>query len=292
MVRMSKSSRRGGFTLIELLVVIAIIAVLVGLLLPAVQKVREAANRSRSQNNLKQLATAIHNYSGAFQDRLPSNTSAGAFFDLLPYIEQDNLYRSFTINGSDVTGGVSTTNIPVLISPADPTTSGQNGITSYVPNSRVFSATTTAVTTTFVTGDGNIGSQGRIPATFLDGTSNTIAFTERLAVCGGTAAANINLWYRSGAGNFLNGDQVATLPANAQFAPRNPTTSTGCTSNRVSTPHVGGILCGLADGSVRSVSPSQAGGAATNGVAGPPDTRINWGAAMTPAGGELLGADW
>src|SRR6201989_679438 len=97
----SQAARR-GFTLIELLVVIAIIAVLIGLLLPAVQKVREAAARLKCQNNLKQMGLALHNYESSYKRFSPCGVyPAGATASdawsvhsvILPYLEQANLYQ-------------------------------------------------------------------------------------------------------------------------------------------------------------------------------------------------------
>jgi prepilin-type N-terminal cleavage/methylation domain-containing protein len=133
-VRHNRFASRAAFTLIELLVVIAIIAILIALLVPAVQKVREAAARAQCQNNLKQIAMAVHGfhdankripYNGNPSDTVNSGTGTTAnswsfFARMLPYMEQTPLYTSAGIDSSSLVNNIATkTNIPIFFCPSD-----------------------------------------------------------------------------------------------------------------------------------------------------------------------------
>jgi prepilin-type N-terminal cleavage/methylation domain-containing protein/prepilin-type processing-associated H-X9-DG protein len=193
------SQHRRAFTLIELLVVIAIITILIGLLLPAVQKAREAALRTKCQNHLKQLALASHNYHDVYQFFPPGYDVSGPgkqtslFVELLPFVEQDNVYRrwDFTNPAANQAGGPSAlaaTVVPVYVCPMDPIfINPQNrgngnwaALTSYAGNggSRTLmpvNATNDGIFLQTTAGTGRIRF-GQI----TDGTSNTLLFGERL----------------------------------------------------------------------------------------------------------------
>jgi prepilin-type N-terminal cleavage/methylation domain-containing protein/prepilin-type processing-associated H-X9-DG protein len=204
---MTTPAARKGFTLVELLVVIAIIAILIGLLLPAVQKVREAAARTQCLNNLKQVGLAIHNYESSYQilpssgEGIPPGGGAGSrdfdlhstWTQLLPFIEQDNAYKMFDLNYAYNDGRApqnqvaAKTQIKILICPsapgqqADPYGYGQS---HYMPiaYTDIDPMTGFRDKATQVAGALQLHKYGGRKITAIsDGTSNTIAIGEDAA---------------------------------------------------------------------------------------------------------------
>jgi len=238
--------RRHGFTLIELLVVIAIIAVLIGLLLPAVQKVREAAARTTSSNNLKQIALSVHTYSGAFNGNLPplvdwgTNAPTGygiqsIFFTLLPYLELNNIYQQFnktvpqtyykqvTAGGAQ---GAASNIIKVFINPADSTgSSGTQQQSNFTINKQVVPPYEQTISglyaTTSYAANGLVfkGNIGGLPKTFVDGTSNTIMFAERFQICSGFPNQNRSATQLTAYNMWGMGYYHQNMPAFATLVP-------------------------------------------------------------------------
>ncbi|MBM4067551.1 MAG: DUF1559 domain-containing protein [Planctomycetes bacterium] len=282
-MRACPRNRPRGFTLIELLVVIALIAVLIALLVPAIQRVRAAAARTHSLNNLKQLALACHGFHDVVRTLPPAQGSmreqsgviGPVHFHLLGHLEQDAVLKNAQgANGFarwDVNGTYAKV-IQVFLSPTDPTvSSGQLdlgalwGQASYAYNFQVFGNAALDSSADVASGNPNTTNiafwYGRTRLhTIRDGTSNTIMFAEKIAQCGKWQAAidGAGLWscefHQRRPGFAINSAAPnSTGPASLFQVSPNPAT---CDWNLASTPSSDAIQLALCDGSVRTLTAS------------------------------------
>jgi len=302
------SRRRPAFTLIELLVVIAIIAILIGLLLPAVQKVREAANRIKCTNNIKQISLGTINCADTNGGLLPpsigiyvgeasaaGNSDGGILLHILPFVEQGNLYNA-SLSPDGRNGNLPTYNqwttpiqssvIKNFMCPSDPSfdTPNEAARSSYGANGQIFRVHYPNL---------NGWSAGLLnyPSNIPDGTSNTIFYTEKLAHCDkdyNNYDYPDNYWPDWGpvfGSSDLNRGGLGVNSAPQFQPPKSPIASSighqnarACYGSRASGFHTGGLVTGLADGSVRVINRQI--------------SVTTWWNAVVPNDGNVLGSDW
>jgi prepilin-type N-terminal cleavage/methylation domain-containing protein len=292
---------RLGFTLIELLVVIAIIAILIALLVPAVQKVRDAAARTQCINNLKQIGLASHNYHDVYK-HLPALTSSTGFpsfgnyqgcilVSILPFIEQQPLYNAAIANPNDTWDGnnnptVRLQSVPIYTCPGDPTTSngwsqaqvGSWMASSYGANQQVFG-------TVRAGGNSDVPKYklGNVP----DGTSNTIGYAEAYAASQNNSTGN--LWAYPGidwssAWTPVIGNCRTYGPAGAPYTslcyaqPQILPTVAAANKYQAQGMHTGVVNVTLMDASCRSV----------NGQI----SQLTWALALIPDDNNPMPANW
>jgi prepilin-type processing-associated H-X9-DG protein/prepilin-type N-terminal cleavage/methylation domain-containing protein len=297
---------RSALTLIELLVVIAIIALLLGLLLPAVQKVREAAQRSQCQNNLKQIGLACHSYHESNQCLPPGYSATAAYPDttpgwgwaayLLPYVEQNNLYVQLNFSQPLQNSSAIQTIVKVYLCPADlPPTSAftvtgpiGNTVTTAAPCSYAASVGQDASEVDDPTGDGVFYRNSRTRLTDItDGTSQTSmigdrAWTMTRGIWAGAPSGAIttpgprNPWLNNATGPA----QALTLVHNNWI---NILSDSDGGLDDFSSNHPGGVNLLFADGSVHFVRDITLDGQARRGF---------WAMGTRSAGDSIAGLDY